>query len=266
MPSRAGWLSLILLCVSAPALADAEGDALGERVASRRANEGRVGIMHFRLVNSGGKVREREALMAHSDRDDAVRIAIYFTGPAVIRDTAFLSHDYRVREDENWLYLPATERVRRLPVSDRGDYFMGTDLTYGDIKDDFKFGLDDWRFSHGGFREEGGQTYEVLLGEVATPKIARELGYSAFEAWIDPESAFPRVTRFADPEGAPLKVVTVEAVERIGGAWTALAFSVDQLQTGHRTEVSFENMRHVPDLSTAVFEAQRLSFGVPVIP
>jgi hypothetical protein len=201
--------------------------------------------------------------MAHAEREAITRVAIFFTSPAVIRDTAFLSYDRREGEDEHWLYLPATERVRRLPSSERGDAFMGTDLTYGDIKDDFRFGLEDWRFEHGGTAPSG---LEVLRGRAVSPQVARELGYSAFEAHVDPETLFPRHVRFDDVDGDLLKEVEVHTVESVGGAWTALAFTVHQRQREHRTEVRFEDMRHVPELAPVVFAPDRLALGVPRIP
>ena len=253
----------VLALAPGDARADAAGDALARRVHERPANEGRVGVMHFRLVNRSGKVRERVALMAHAERGAITRVAIFFTSPAVIRDTAFLSYDRREGEDEHWLYLPATERVRRLPSSERGDAFMGTDLTYGDIKDDFRFGLEDWRFEHGGTAPSG---LEVLRGRAVSPQVARELGYSAFEAQVDPETLFPRHVRFDDVDGDLLKEVEVHKVEPVGGAWTALAFTVHQRQREHRTEVRFEDMRHVPELAPVVFAPDRLALGVPRIP
>jgi hypothetical protein len=45
------------------------------------------------------------------------------------------------RGDDRWLYLPATRKVRRIPASDRGDYFLGTDFTYEDIQSELKLPL-----------------------------------------------------------------------------------------------------------------------------
>lgn len=240
----------------------AMGRALAEQILARPANEGRVGEMHFSLVNARGARRERKALMAHSDTGELVRIAIFFTAPGAIRETAFLSHDAPGDDDQNWLYLPATERVRRLPVSERGDYFMGTDLTYGDIRDDFKFPLEDWDFEHGGESGEG----IVLRGTARSADVVRETGYGGFEAIVDPQTLFPVIVRYADGDGAPLKEVRIEEQQQIGGAWTAMRFVVENLQRQHRTEIVFENMRHVPALGDAVFNPASLSLGVPRIP
>ena len=258
-------LALSLLSLAAMADPGQAGEALARQILERPANDGRVGTMHFELINAAGRTRSRAALMAHSEAGREVRVAIYFTAPAAIQDTAFLSHDRPRAGDATWLYLPVTERVRRLPASERGDYFMGTDLTYGDIKDNFKFRLTDWHFRADGEADHDGRPHPVLLGTARSAEIERETGYGGFRALVDPETWFPVVIEFADPDGAPLKRVTITEQGLVGDAWTALRFEVVQHQTGHTTRIRFEDMRHVPDLSPRVFDANALAFGVPRI-
>ncbi|MGY6627648.1 MAG: outer membrane lipoprotein-sorting protein [Oceanicaulis sp.] len=256
-------LAAACLFIADIAAADAPAQALAEAIANRPANEGRAGDMIFELTASSGAVRNRRALMIHSDKDSFVRIGIFFSAPAAIADTAFLTHDRPDAADENWLYLPATERVRRLPSSERGSYFMGTDLTYGDIKDNFTFNLNDWYFSDGLPDPETGLL--GLEGQVRTPEIAREIGYSRFSALVDPETLFPVRVDYDDIAGNPLKRVEVLEQEMIGGAWTAMRFEAHNLQTGHTTRVHFENMRYVPELDDRVLTSGQLALGAPTI-
>ena len=237
--------------------------ALASLVADRAANEGRVGTMHFQLTSSSNRVREREALMLHSDIGITERIAIYFTEPTMIEETAFLSFNHTSREDENWLYLPATERVRRLPAGDRGDYFLGTDLTYGDIKDNFKFGLDDWQFELGEPEQHNGTLTPILKGTARTPEIGIEMGYASFQAKVDQASGFPIWIEYTDTDGEPLKRIEILTIELVGDAPTAIHFTAENLQTGHHTEVRFSDMRYVPDLDDSIFDPEVLAYGVP---
>jgi hypothetical protein len=258
--------AVALACAAVlPASADPAGEALAQRIAERPANEGRVGDMHFTLTGGSGDTRKRQALTIHSERQGTIQIAIFFVSPAAIQNTAFLSHDRRVGEDGTWLFLPTTERVRRLPASDKGDYFMGTDITYGDIKDDFKFPLEYWTFSAVGSRQHKGGSYAVLRGVARSAAISQETGYGAFEALIDTASYFPVWIEYTDPEGKALKRAIVHEQSKIGGAWTALRFTVENLQTGHRTDVDFANMRHVEALPESVFDPEALGSGIPKI-
>lgn len=263
LTAATGLCLVLLLLGPSEAWSDDDAMALARLVAERPANEGRTGIMHFHLESEAGRVRDRRARMIHSERSDVERIAIFFTEPAMIADTAFLSLDHVSRTDENWLYLPATDRVRRLPVSERGDAFMGTDLSYGDVKDNFKFPLEDWDFTRGPDVDVEGRTLPMLRGTPRTPEIAKETGYGAFEALIDPVSAFPVHIRYADRDGDPLKEVEVEEIEIVGGAHTAMRFNAHNLQTGHSTAIHFTEMRYVRAVPEDAFEPASLSYGVP---
>lgn len=258
------WTGLLL---AASSLAGADpARELAMQVWDRPFNAGRVGIMHFDLVNRAGRSRQRQALMAHSDTAGQVQIAIWFQTPAAIRDTGFLSIERDGADDEDtWLYLPATERVRRLPASERADAFMGTDLSYGDIKDNFRFPPAHWQFTLGEPVGLDGVDLQALNGVAASSASARESGYGRFRALVDPARMFPIRIEYDDPEGQPLKEVTVLELGLVGDAWTALRFQVVHKRTGHSTEVRFEDMRHVPDLDRRLFSAAALSDGVPEI-
>jgi hypothetical protein len=240
-------------------------DQLAKLVANRAASEGRAGIMHFKLQTQGGSMRERQALMIHSEREAVERIAIFFQAPAMIEETAFLSFNNPNADDEAWLYLPATERVRRLPASDRGDNFMGTDLSYGDVKDNFKFGLDDWSYTSGGVDTIDGSEFPVLIGAARTAELASEMGYGSFRARIDTETGFPVWIEYTDPEGEPLKQMQIMRIEKVGDVQTAMHFKVSNLQTGHSTEIHFTDMQYVPNLDESIFDPNALAYGIPSV-
>lgn len=235
-------------------------EALAQKIVDRPTNEGRIGEMHFSLTDKNGRERKREAMMVHSDEKDAVKIAIYFTAPGPIANTAFLSHDNAQGDDETWLFLPSTDRVRRLPSSDRSDSFMGTDLSYGDVKDNFKFQLDDWTFSGGELTTDSGF---IILNGVAMADAAKETGYSTFSALIDPNTLFPIEVVYNDVDGQPMKKVTVLEQENIEGAWTAMHFRAENLQSGHQTDIRLENVRYEPGLDADYLVPDYLDEGAP---
>lgn len=237
---------------------------LAENVANRSANKARVGYMHFTMRNHSGSERKRSALFLHAQTASNTKIGIYFTTPAGLRDTSFLSHDNVGSTDQNWLYLPATERVRKLPASSRGDYFMGTDLSYGDIKDNFKFALEDWDFTLGEPKTENGKTYYRLQGIPKNDDIKAEIGYASFFALIDPTTWFPMHIEYTDTDNSPLKTVSILTLELIDGTWTATGFSVRNTQLSHQTDIVIANMQSVTDLPPYILEADELSYGAPI--
>lgn len=235
------------------------------KVLTRAANDGRAGNMHFTLHNDSGGVRKRSALFVHSVHQGDTKIGIYFTAPAALQNTGFLSYDKVSGSDENWLYLPATDRVRKLPASSKGDYFMGTDLTYGDIKDNFKFTLLDWDFALGEEQIVEQKRYLVLKGVTKSSSKASELGYSSFVARVDPDTYFPLEINYTDVDGIPLKTISVKRLERVSDAWIATHFTVTNAQLAHKTDVVLSDVKHVPDLPQSILTADELSYGVPSI-
>ena len=273
---KEGRLSRILMCflggcllamyaISAQANTQMSALELANNVVTRAANDGRAGNMHFTLHNDTGGVRKRSALFVHSVEQGNTKIGIYFTAPAALQNTGFLSYDKVSGSDENWLYLPATDRVRKLPASSKGDYFMGTDLTYGDIKDNFKFTLTDWNFVLGEKQVIEQKEYYVLKGATKTNAKTVDLGYSSFVALIDPETYFPLKIDYTDTDGSPLKTISVKRLERIADAWIATHFTVINAQLAHKTEVVLSDVKHIPDLPQSILTADELSYGVPSI-
>jgi len=238
---------------------------LAKKVADRSSNKSRVGFMHFTMRNSTGSERKRSALLVHSQIPGKIKIGIYFTEPAGLRNTSFLSHDNIDSQDQNWLYLPATDRVRKLPSSSRGDYFMGTDLSYGDIKDNFKFGLEDWDFSLGEQIIENGKTYYLLKGVPKNDVIKSEIGYASFSAKIDSETWFPVNIRYTDTDNTPLKEVNVVELDMIDEIWTATHFTIDNSQLQHQTEIVISDMRSITQLPPYLLSADELAYGAPLM-
>lgn len=264
------WINISLFCLFVSVTHSSESQAelsaldVAKNVVNRTANKGRVGYMHFTMRNNSGSERKRSALLVHSQEPTHTKIGIYFTKPAGLKDTSFLSHDNSDSFDQNWLYLPATDRVRKLPSSSRGDYFMGTDLSYGDIKDNFKFALEDWDFSLGEPKIENGKVYYILQGTPKNEEIKQELGYASFTSKIDPKTWFPVNIKYTDVYNIPLKEVSILALEMIAETWIATHFSVFNSQLSHQTEIVLSNMQYVPNLPSNLLTADELPYGAPL--
>jgi hypothetical protein len=232
------------------------GPEIAQAVSERSSGERRLGSIRFSTSDEKGRTRTRKALLAVGDIGETHGIVLSFTAPSSIKDTGFLSHNHDdpAADDETWLFLPATDKVRRVPTSDRSDSFVGTELSYGDVKDDFKFGLSDYIFDRGS--DTGGRV--VLIGKAVDDTVADEIGYGGFRAEIDPATWFPHVIAFSGTDGAPLKTITVEATELVGSVLVATRFLVENHRDDRVTLVEIESMAPKPDLADRVFEATYL--------
>ena len=62
---------------------------------------------------------------------------MFFQSPADVRNTSFMnwSYDKAGKDDDQWIYLPALKKVKRISSDSKSDYFMGSDFTYDDLGD-----------------------------------------------------------------------------------------------------------------------------------
>ncbi|MDP4605704.1 MAG: outer membrane lipoprotein-sorting protein [Erythrobacter sp.] len=232
------------------------GDAIARKIAERPNADPRKGTITF-VMEDKGRTRSRAAKMLRTETGATHRLLLAFDTPASIRGTSFLSYDHKAasKVDETWLFLPATSRTRRVPASDRADSFMGTELSYGDVKDSFIFGLADFTFSSGGRADNGRY---ILKGTAKSPQIAQETGYGSFTAEVDPATWFPRSITFTDPAGKRLKSVSVRKLEKVGASLTATDFTVTNHVTGRATTVMVSGLAKASGADETLFDPARL--------
>ena len=195
---------------------------------------------------------------------DGRRMAIFYLAPANIRGTSFLVFDYSAPDvaNDQWLYLPALRKVRRIPASDRGDYFLGTDLTFDEIRNDNRVTLADWKFRWIAREEVDGASCEVIEGSAATEQVARELGYARARWCVDERILIARRIEYWDRSGALLKTLANREPQLIDGVWSASRIEVSNHKTGHGTVLEFESSRFDGQVPDALLTQQQMERGL----
>ncbi len=251
--SNAGW-----------AQEDAQGRALGERIAARAEAANIDQTIFMTLTDRRGKAKQRTARMIRKVADDQRRTIISFSKPASIKKTAFMTYDFNAPEksDNQWLYLPALRRSRRISASDRGDYFLGTDFTYEDIKDSTKFSTSDYQFSKKGTEEIDGKSYAILILTPVSKVIAKELGYSKVRVVVDESNAMPLSADYWDIAGNKLKTIKLDDRIKLDGFWTAKTITAKNHKTGHSTVFKISDINFQAKLKLATFTERKLRTGL----
>ena len=243
--------SLQLLLASG-ALAGEAGGLTGREIAqqlnARDDGETLSQSVAMELIDRRGKVRQRRIRSFRKYYGEDKRMVIFFEAPKNIKGTAFLTYDYAgtSREDDQWLYLPALHKVRRISASDRGDYFLGTDFTFEDVKKAGKVEIDDYTFDRAGEEVVDGRRCHVVDAVPVSEKVAGELGYGRVRLWVDAQIWMARKTEMWDVRGHSLKTVVTKEIREVQGIWTAHRVEATHHKTGHRslftvTEVDYQN-------------------------
>ncbi|MEM7613009.1 MAG: outer membrane lipoprotein-sorting protein, partial [Pseudomonadota bacterium] len=260
-----GIAGLVLFSVANDAASAGEppamdGLTIARAILDREESAATQRIIRMTLTTHKGRTNERQAIVQKIIDAQWRATRITFLSPKKYRAMAFLSHDYRdtASSDNRWMYLPAAKRVRSIPSARRGNAFFGTDFSYEDIQSELKFREEDWQFEFAGNTDVGGEMRLRLQGKARDKRVARELGYSSFEALIDPQSWMPRRIDFIDVRGRALKRIDVIAVKQVDGVWTPVEIIAVNHQSGHRTRFVFEHTRHGLSFSRALFEPRDL--------
>jgi hypothetical protein len=160
------------------------------------------------------------------------------------------------------LYLPALRKVRRVSSSDRGDYFLGTDFTFEDMKLDGKFEPRDYEFTLLRDEQLDGVDTVVIEAVPVSASVEKELGYSRTHSWVDRSNWMLRKVEFWDPKGKPLKTLTVGDVRKVDGIWTRHELLMENHRTGHSTRFTFSGVDYATPVKDSMFSRKALERGL----
>lgn len=240
-------------------------DEIVTKVNTRDEGVSQVRDAELSLMDKRGKTREQRIRVFRKYYGDEKRTVIFYVEPANVKDTGFLTFDYPdpEREDDQWLYLPAMRKVRRISAANKGDYFLGTDLTYDDLKRDAKLNVHDFNWAPAGSESIRGIDALVLEGEPVSEKVADELGYGQAKLHIDPNNWMVLRYEYWDVNGNRLKTIENRDISQIEGYWTAGKIVAENFKTGHSTVIDFSNTVYETEVDDDLFSESMLRRGAP---
>ena len=240
------------------------GEEIIQNVNARDDGEAVTRRLTMTMTDRRGKQRVRETFGYRKYFGDEKRTVIFFLSPSNIRDTSFLTFDYfdPDRDDDQWLYLPAARKVRRISSADRGDYFLGTDFTYDDMKNETKISVRDYNRTTVGQEEVDGHPCYIVESIPVDEKTSKELGYGKVRAWIDADIWMTRKVEYWDIRGNPLKAMHSRDIREVDGIWTSHDLTIKNHKTGHTTHFKFAEVDYEAPVDDDVFTERALRRGV----
>lgn len=215
------------------------------------------------LIDKRGKKRERETLGFRKYFGEEKRTILFYSAPSNVKGTAFLTYDYpdKSKDDDQWLYLPALRKVRRISASDRGDYFLGTDFSYDDIKNERKVDAQDYDFKTLHQDDSSGQFIYQVEATPKTAAIAEELGYGKVVFSVRADIWMIIAADYSDLKGQPLKTLKAEDIRQIDGIWTRHKLTVHNLKTGHSSIFSVSDVDYRTNIKDSLFTDRAMKKG-----
>ncbi|NVM22770.1 MAG: outer membrane lipoprotein-sorting protein [Desulfobacterales bacterium] len=246
---------------------DPEARAIMEKVDARDDGDNRVSDMEMILIDKKGKKRVRKIRTFGKDKGkDSLRL-MFFQHPADVKNTAFLTFDYDDpdKDDDQWLYLPALRKTKRIASTDKSGSFMGSDLAYSDMT---SRDLQDYNFT---FYEKGkekdvkGVKTWVIWSIPRTKDVIEETGYEKTLLFVRQDNDFVIRAISWVRDGGYLKYMDVKKLDLIDGIWIGTRMHVTKKKgkdTVHKTILNLSNVKFNQDLDFKLFSIRRMEKGL----
>jgi outer membrane lipoprotein-sorting protein len=208
------------------------------------------------LRNAAGQQSTRELRISTLEKpDESVgdKSLVLFDTPRDIEGTALLSHAKILDPDDQWLYLPALKRVKRISSSNKSGPFVGSEFAFEDLK---AIELNKFDYRYTGTEACGELRCDVLE---RLPRYENS-GYTKQVAWVDQTDFQIRKVEFYDRRGDLLKVLELKDYRQYeNGVWRAHLLSMTNVQTNKQTDLLYEDFRFGVGLDNDDFVKGRLS-------
>lgn len=234
-----------------------------ERVDARDDGDHSSQDMEMVLIDKNGHQRVRVLRAYGRDVGEDEQSLMFFLSPADVEDTGFLTYDYDdpERDDDQWLYLPALSRTKRIASSDKSGSFMGSDFSYADMTDR---PLDAYEYTLMKETEVEGHPVWQIESVPITEREKDETGYEKSVVFVRKDN-FVVVRSVAwVKKGGRLKYFDVKELEQIDGIWvpTELHMTTKKgRETLHKTILHARNVKFGQDLPDDLFTTRQLEKG-----
>ncbi|MEE8438347.1 MAG: outer membrane lipoprotein-sorting protein [Micropepsaceae bacterium] len=247
----AAALSIIL---SAPAWAQFENlpaEERGYELAARSdASDNGFGDSEvdvtMRLRNAAGQETSREMTFRTLERENTDvgdKSLVVFSTPRDVEGTALLSHAQILEPDDQWLFLPALGRVRRISSANKSGPFVGSEFAFEDFT---SLELNKYEYNWIGEDEIDGLSVDVVE---RFPRYENS-GYTRQISYIDRDVYQIRRVEFFDRRGDLLKTLDLtDYREYDGGIWRAQLLTMVNHLTGKSTDLIYSDFEFGADLS-----------------
>ena len=230
-------LMAMLIMIATLSAQEITGLQIIENVYNRPTGQDQEGDLTMSLINSRGDERVREIKQFLKDFGKMEKKIMFFVTPADVRNTSFMnwSYDEAGKDDDQWIYLPALKKVKRISSDSKSDYFMGSDFTYDDLGD----------------RHPSSDTHKLLREETIDGEVCyvvesipkeEEYMYSKTITWIIKDKWIGKKKEFYDEDEDLLKTLTVNETKVIKDYIVITLSEMHNVQKDHKTVMKLDNV------------------------
>ena len=234
----------------------AQGLAIAREMDRRDAGFGdSTADLKMILRNSGGQTSTREITISTlevASSKEGDKTLVIFESPGDIEGTALLSFTHIRDADDQWLYLPALKRVKRISSRNKSGPFVGSEFAYEDM-----LSQEVEKYTYRWLRDEPCGKLQCFV--VERIPVYEDSGYTRQIIWVDKSHYRAMKIAYHDRKGDLLKTLVYKGYRKyLDRYWRADELSMENHQTGKSTTLSFSGYEFKVGLRERDFSPGRL--------
>ncbi|NOR69018.1 MAG: outer membrane lipoprotein-sorting protein [Methylomarinum sp.] len=191
-------------------------------------------VLRNRNGDESIRILAMKTLEVIGDGDKSLSV---FSNPRDIKGTAFLSFTHALEPDEQWLYLPALKRVKRISSSNKSGPYLGSEYAFEDLTS-----FEVKKYSYKYLKDELFNEKDCFVIELY-PQY-KHSGYTRQVVWIEKERYIPLKTEYYDRKNSLLKTLENKSYKQyLGQYWRADEMLMTNHQNGKSTILLWENYK-----------------------
>jgi len=207
----------------------------------------------LQVFRKDGATRRKKLFLYRIGSPGDSKTLVRFTDPPELQGVVLLSINRKGDSVRQWIYLPATQRVRPVAPRDRSGSFAGSDFSYEDIGervlDDFSY-----RFLKEQDTIDGHKTFKVEATPVA-PGLSQ---YGFVYYWVGQDIPVILHAELYDPQGRLVRGFHASQLKKVSGIWGARRIEMSSAQGDSRTTFTIEDAHFNTNLSDDLFNPEAL--------
>jgi outer membrane lipoprotein-sorting protein len=209
-------------------------------------------VMEMVLINAHGDRTTRKLKQEQMEvSGDGDRSRIEFEWPADVKGTRMLTHTHKKGNDDQWLFLPAINRVKRISSGNKSGSFMGSEFAYEDLGSQ-----EIEKYKHKLLGEE--QLDGRKVWKLERIPVDKESGYTKLITYMDQEYLSPLKIEYFDRKGELLKTATFSGYKKFGKWFRPGSIVMLNHQTKKQSQLSWSDRKVSIDVREKSFESDEL--------
>lgn len=246
---------LTLVLAASPALAGPTAEEIADKATDSNmfgAQNGKTTI-ELVLFREGSLYRTRQVTATMKKVDKKLDSLIVFDSPAEMAGTKLLSVEETDGDAQQFLYLPAFKKVKRIVGAEKSKAFMQTDFTYKDLEGNETA---DWTWKFLPDADYKGSPCYVIEG---LPKKKDQEDYGKMVMWVDKKHLVNVKSEFYDKDAAKVtKQFWVEKLEKKDDRWTAMDSFMESPLEKTKTQLKVKAVDYKTVIPPTVFDRAAL--------